>query len=78
MDLVLSPRVRRCLLVGKHAGGNVAVATIADDGYDGAALHAFRHAHSNRYCSTTGYAGKDSFLTRQTPRHIKGLIVVYL
>src|SRR6185436_20392910 len=57
----------------KHACGQVTVAAIADDEDDRRVRHFARDAQRDDARATRGDAAKNSFLRRESPRHLLGV-----
>src|SRR6185503_7214360 len=67
----IPPRVR--CSVGKHAGAQIAVAAVADDGNDHGLLELPRDAQRDVHGAAGGDAGEDAFLARQAARRLLGV-----
>src|SRR5712664_1348233 len=56
--------------VGEDAGGEIAVAAVADDGDDDSVLQVARDAQGDVHGAAGRDAGEDAFLARHAPRHL--------
>src|SRR4029077_5477525 len=59
--------------VGEDAGGEIAVAAVADDGDDQRVLQVARDTQRDMHGAAGGDAGEDALLARQAPRTLLGL-----
>src|SRR5438067_11547429 len=64
--------------VGEHAGREIAVAAVADDGDDHGVLELARDAQGDMHGTAGGDAGEDAFLAREAPRHLLGLALAHV
>src|SRR4051794_38055761 len=64
--------------VGEHAGGEIAVAAVADDGDDHRVLERARDAQRDMHGAAGGDTGEDALLAREAPRHLLGLALTHV
>src|SRR2546425_2117600 len=59
--------------VGEDAGGQVAIAAVADDGDDDRVFQLSRNAQRHVHRAARGDAGEDALFARQAARHFLGI-----
>src|SRR5437899_8099629 len=64
--------------VGEDAGGEIAVAAVADDGDDHGVLQIARDTQRDVHGAARRDAGEDALLARQPPRHLLGLALAHV